>query len=42
MGKKSGNRILAETFKACGIDHFFNVPMIIPPGVKEMTGRFQE
>ena len=37
MGKKSGNRILAETFKACGIDHFFNVPMIIPPGVKEMT-----
>ena len=37
MVKKSGNRVLAETLKAIGIDHFFNVPMIIPPGIKEMT-----
>lgn len=37
MAKQSGNAALAEAFKACGVDHFFNVPMIIPPGVKEMT-----
>ncbi|TMV53612.1 thiamine pyrophosphate-binding protein, partial [Thioclava sp. BHET1] len=37
MGKQSGNTVLAETLKACGIDHFFNVPMIVPPGVKAMT-----
>lgn len=37
MVKKSGNCVLAETLKACGVDHFFNVPMIIPPGIKEMT-----
>ncbi|SDH86168.1 thiamine pyrophosphate-binding protein [Paraburkholderia phenazinium] len=37
MGKKTGNRVLAETFAAYGVDHFFNVPMIIPPGIKEMT-----
>lgn len=37
MTKKTGNRVLAETFSAYGVDHFFNVPMIIPPGIKEMT-----
>lgn len=37
MAKKSGNRVLAETLHAYGIDHFFNVPMIIPPGIKELT-----
>ncbi|TKJ80317.1 acetolactate synthase [Pseudomonas sp. CFBP13509] len=37
MEKKSGNRVLAESLKAYGVDHFFNVPMIIPPGIKEMT-----
>lgn len=37
MEKKSGNRVLAEAFNAYGIDHFFNVPMIIPPGIKELT-----
>ncbi|MBA5686164.1 thiamine pyrophosphate-binding protein [Rugamonas apoptosis] len=37
MGNKTGNRVFAETLKAYGVDHFFNVPMIIPPGIKEMT-----
>ncbi|MFN7040176.1 MAG: thiamine pyrophosphate-binding protein [Acidovorax temperans] len=37
MEQKSGNRVFAETLKAYGVDHFFNVPMIIPPGIKEMT-----
>jgi acetolactate synthase-1/2/3 large subunit len=37
MEKKSGNRVFAESLKAYGVDHFFNVPMIIPPGIKEMT-----
>ncbi|PMS15453.1 acetolactate synthase [Trinickia dabaoshanensis] len=37
MGKASGNRTLAESLKSYGVDHFFNVPMIIPPGIKELT-----
>ncbi|OYV02011.1 MAG: hypothetical protein CFE45_02295 [Burkholderiales bacterium PBB5] len=37
MDKISGNRFLAQALKAYGIDHFFNVPMIVPPGIKELT-----
>jgi acetolactate synthase-1/2/3 large subunit len=37
MTKKSGNRVLAETLKAYGSDHFFHVPMIVPPAVMDMT-----
>jgi acetolactate synthase I/II/III large subunit len=37
MAKATGNRVLAESLKAYGVDHFFNVPMIIPPGIKELT-----
>jgi len=37
MTKKSGNRVLAETLKAYGSDHFFHVPMIVPPAVVDMT-----
>ncbi len=37
MTKQSGNRVLAEMLKTYGVDCFFNVPMIIPGTIKEMT-----
>lgn len=37
MTKQSGNRVLAEMLKIYGVDCFFNVPMIIPSAIKEMT-----
>lgn len=37
MTRQSGNRVLAEMLKTYGVDCFFNVPMIIPGTIKEMT-----